>query len=72
MAKKATGTTKTAKPRKLRAWTKEDVRMLKALAREKVKTTVVARKLKRSYAATRLKASALGVSLGGGPGRKSA
>jgi hypothetical protein len=33
MAKKATVTTKTAKPRKLRAWTKEDVRMLKALAR---------------------------------------
>jgi hypothetical protein len=36
MAKKAE--TKTAKPRKLRAWTKEDVRMLKALAREKTKT----------------------------------
>jgi hypothetical protein len=35
MAKKAE--TKTAKPRKLRAWTKEDVRMLKALAREKTK-----------------------------------
>jgi hypothetical protein len=72
MAKKATGKTKTAKPRKLRAWTKEDVRMLKSLAREKVKTTVVARKLKRSYVATRLKASALGVSLGGGPERKRA
>jgi hypothetical protein len=71
MAKKAE-TTKTTKPRKLRAWTKEDVRMLKTLAREKVKTTVVARKLKRSYAATRIKASALGVSLGGGRGRKSA
>jgi hypothetical protein len=36
-----------AKPRKLRAWTKEEVRMLKALAREKTKTSVIARKLKR-------------------------
>jgi hypothetical protein len=43
MAKKATGSTKTAKRRTLRAWTKEDVRMLKTLAREKVKTTVIAR-----------------------------
>ena len=39
MAKKAT---------KLRPWTKEDVRTLKTLAREKTKTTVIARKLKRS------------------------
>jgi hypothetical protein len=51
--------------RKLRAWTKEDVRTLKTLAREKVKTSVIARKLKRSYAATRQKASTLGVALGG-------
>jgi hypothetical protein len=70
MAKKATGTTKKAKPRKLRAWTKEDVRTLKTLAREKTRTTVIARKLKRSYAATRQKASTLGVTLGGGQGRK--
>jgi hypothetical protein len=48
---------------KLRAWTKEDVRMLKSLAREKTKTTVIARKLKRTYAATRQQASKLGVSL---------
>jgi hypothetical protein len=33
---------------KLRAWTKEDVRTLKTLAREKTKTTVIARKLRRS------------------------
>jgi hypothetical protein len=57
---------------KLRPWTKEDVRTLKMLARAKVKASVIARKLKRSYNATRLKASALGVSLGGGPGRKRA
>jgi hypothetical protein len=61
MTKKITGS---------RPWTKEDIRTLKTLAREKTKASVIAHKLKRSYAATRLKASALGVSLGGGPGRK--
>jgi hypothetical protein len=55
MAKKTT---------KVRPWTKEDVRTLKTLAREKTKTTVIARTLKRSYAATRQKASSLGVTLG--------
>jgi hypothetical protein len=55
-----------AKPRKLRAWTKEEVRMLKALAREKTKTSVIARKLKRTERATYQKALALGVTLAGG------
>ena len=64
MAKKAE--TKTAKRRTLRAWTKEDVRMLKTLAREKVRTTAIAQKLKRSVGATYQKAMALGVTLGGG------
>jgi hypothetical protein len=49
---------------KLRAWTKEDVRTLKTLARQKVKTTVIARKLKRSVGATHQKAMRLGVTLG--------
>jgi uncharacterized protein (DUF2336 family) len=71
MAKKAKKA-RTAKPRKLRAWTKEDVQTLKALAREKTKTSVIARKLKRSVYATRHKASALGVSVGGGRGGKRA
>ena len=31
-----------------RGWTKDDVRMLKTLAREKAKTTAIARKLKRA------------------------
>jgi hypothetical protein len=53
-----------AKKVKLRAWTKEDVRTLKTLAREKTKTTVIARKLKRSVGATYRKAGALGVTLG--------
>ena len=53
------------KTAKRREWTKEDVQMLKALAREGTKTTVIARKLKRTEGATRQKAMALGVSLGG-------
>jgi hypothetical protein len=55
-----------------RPWTKEELRMLKTLAREQTKTTVIARKLKRSVVATQHKASALGVTLGGGRGRKGA
>jgi hypothetical protein len=55
-----------------RPWTKEELRMLKTLAREKTKTTVIARKLKRSVAAVYLRASKLAVMLGGGRGRKGA
>ena len=51
---------------KLRAWSKDDVQMLKTLAREKAKTTVIARKLKRSVGATHQKAMRLGVTLGEG------
>ena len=56
--------------KKLRAWTKDDVRMLKTLAREKTKTTVIARKLKRTLGATYQKAAALGMMLGGGRGKR--
>ncbi len=49
---------------KRRDWTKEDIRTLKTLAREKTKTTVIARRLKRSVAALYTHASKLGVSLG--------
>jgi SPX domain protein involved in polyphosphate accumulation len=55
-----------AKTTKRRSWTKEDVRTLKMLAREQTKTTVIARKLKRSVAAVYLRASKLAVALGGG------
>jgi hypothetical protein len=48
-----------------RPWTKEDIKTLKALVRDKTKTTVVARKLKRTPGATRQKASMLGVKLAG-------
>ncbi len=61
MAKKAT---------KLRPWTKEDMRTLKTLAREKTKTTVIARKLKRSVGATYQQAAKQGVRLGGGRKKK--
>jgi hypothetical protein len=61
MAKKAT---------KLRLWTKEDIRTLKTLAREKTKTTVIARKLKRSVGATYQIAKGLGVTLGAGRKKK--
>jgi hypothetical protein len=40
--------------------------MLKTLAREQTKTTVIARKLKRSVAAAYLRASKLAAMLGGG------
>jgi hypothetical protein len=49
---------------KLQSWTKEDIRTLKTLAREKKKTSVIARTLKRTVGATYQKASKLGVTLG--------
>jgi hypothetical protein len=58
------------KTKKSRPWTKEDVQMLKAMVREKAKTSVVARKLKRTPTATRQKAGALGVKLAGALQRK--
>jgi hypothetical protein len=53
-----------AKKTKIRPWTKEDVRTLKTLAREMTKTSVIARKLKRSVGALHQKAMRLGVTLG--------
>ena len=65
MGRRFGGSTKMAKQTvQRRDWTKEDVRMLKTLAREKTKTTVIARRLKRSVGATYQQASKLGVSLG--------
>jgi hypothetical protein len=55
-----------AKIWKVRPWAKEDVRMLKTLARDKTKTSVIARKLKRSVGATYQQARRLGVTLGVG------
>jgi hypothetical protein len=55
---------------KVQPWTKEDIQTLRTLAREKVKTSVIARKLKRSVGATQQKAMRLGVTLGGGRRKK--
>jgi hypothetical protein len=55
MAEKAT---------KLRPWTKEDIRTLKTLRREKVTMRTIARKLKRSLGATNQKATRLGLTRG--------
>jgi hypothetical protein len=52
-----------AKTAKLRAWTKDDVRELKSLARQKTPLAKIAKSLKRTPGATQRKASSLGVSL---------
>ena len=49
--------------RKRRAWTSENVRTLKALARKKTPASKIARALKRTEGATRQKAFSLGLSL---------
>jgi hypothetical protein len=66
MIRFAWGKEMTKKTTKLRPWTKDDVRLLKSLAREKIKTSVIARKLKRNLGATYQRASRLGVTLSGG------
>jgi hypothetical protein len=48
---------------KRRSWTKDDVRELKSLAKQKLPTAKIARALKRTEGATRQKAYSLGVSL---------
>jgi hypothetical protein len=57
MAKKAT------KASKRREWTKDDIRDLKSMARQKTPAPKIARALKRTLGATRQKAFSLGVSL---------
>jgi hypothetical protein len=44
-----------------REWTKEDVRVLKALTKEGAKRSVIAHKLKRTESSTRQKAYSLGL-----------
>jgi hypothetical protein len=45
-----------AKRAKLRAWTKDDVRVLKSSARQKTPAAKIAKSLKRTVGATRAKA----------------
>jgi hypothetical protein len=51
------------KTSKRREWTRDDIRNLKAFARQKTPARKIARTLKRSEGATRQKAYSLGVSL---------
>jgi hypothetical protein len=46
-----------------REWTKQDLKDLKSLAREKTPARMIGRKLKRSEGAVRQKAYAVGISL---------
>jgi hypothetical protein len=46
---------------RVRPWTKQDIETLKALMRKRVRMGVIAVKLKRTYGATRKKASMMGV-----------
>jgi hypothetical protein len=50
-------------PSKRREWTRQDIRELKTLARQKTPAAKIAKSLKRSTGATRQKAFTLGVSL---------
>ena len=52
-----------AKKVKRREWTKDDVRELKTLARQKTPVAKIAKSLKRTPGATQQKAFSLGVSL---------
>ena len=56
-----------AKTTKRREWTKDDVRELKTLARQKTPVTKIAKALKRTPGATQQKAFTLGVSLNSRP-----
>ena len=65
MAKKTKrATKKTAKRGKRRAWTKEDVRELKAHSRTKTPVVTISRLSKRTAGALRQKALELGLPLG--------
>lgn len=48
---------------KRREWTKEDVRLLKSMAKQRMPAAKVAKSLKRTEGATRQKAFQLGVSM---------
>jgi len=52
---------------KRREWTSQDIRDLKAMAKDKTSAGRIARKLKRTEGATRQKAFSLGISLNSRP-----
>jgi hypothetical protein len=51
------------KKAKLRAWSKDNIRELKTLARQKMPVAKIAKSLKRTLRATQQKAYSIGVSL---------
>jgi hypothetical protein len=51
-----------AKKAKLRAWSKDNIRELKTLARQKMPVAKIAKSLKRTLRATQQKAHSIGVS----------
>jgi len=51
------------KARKRRAWTAEQLRILKTMARQKKRASHIAERLKRTEGATRQKAFSIGLSL---------
>jgi polysaccharide deacetylase 2 family uncharacterized protein YibQ len=61
---------KSKKKIKRRPWSKEDVRELKTLARQKVSAASIAKQFKRSVPALRQKAMNLGISLDSRGSRK--
>ena len=58
------------KKSKRRAWTAQDIRELKSLARQKTPAVQIAGKLKRTEGATRQKALTLNVSLNSRPAKR--
>lgn len=60
MAKKATSK---KRPSMRRAWTKDDIRALRSMAKAKTPAVKVAKTLKRTEGATRQKAFQLGISM---------
>jgi IS30 family transposase len=55
---------KKVKPSRQHIWTADDIRRLRALAKQKLPAAVIAKKLKRSLDSTKKKASRLGTPLG--------
>ena len=53
-----------AKAKKRRAWTAQDVRTLKMHSKNKTSVRTISRTIKRTPAAVRQKAAALGISIG--------
>ena len=52
------------KPFKQRIWTEDEIRQLRAFAKQRLSAAMIARRLKRSLDSTKKKASMLGVPLG--------